>query len=428
MRRGLPTDGSSAREIRMRKSAPAARSKSPGASPAPWWHQTLLWALLLASLPLVNLKAPPEPENIGVTMMLSPFVLAADAGVSVARSRGSQRPEGGSSWPRTWARAFGTAVYAFFGLWLSYRLALRFAGSAAALLATVAIWLASSLPVYLYALPSESLPAAMFLAALVLTIWLSVRGGGSARWRWLVFGLAGGLATVASPFCAALLVVGFIESVAQMARPRGFVPALINGLVFLVGVAAIIGPAVLLTSQTVPLFRWATPGIWAETFSTTHGAFVWTPILLLAVFGLTVALRRQPARGLVLIVAGALFVYLVAATEYPGTDEVAYGNRYLVPLVPIFVCGLAALIDALVGHRSRLAWTSAISVAALMILWNLGLMLQWGTGIIPNDRPLDIRRAAANQLSVVPHAAKEFVVRYTNDRNGPMGNVEGGAR
>lgn len=449
MRRGLPTDGSSAREARIRRAAPASQKSPAKRVSAPWWHQPLLWLLLLASVTAVNPQIRGEGRRhfaylrtvvinhtlhfdrtdersdatIGPSLLWSPFFLAAHAAVHVAQSRGSQIPADGLSWPYVWACAFGTAFYAFLALWMSYRLALRFAKSPAALLATFVIWLASSLPVYVYVLPFHTHTAAMFSAALVFSLWLSVRDGRDSRSRWFVWGLAGGLAIATSFLNGVLLVVALVECVTRLTRPRGFVQALPNGVIFLGGIALVALPALaIMRMGSTPIFHWTTPQLTATAFSTDHGAFVWTPILLLATLGFVVAIWRQPALGATLFLSGALFFYLVAA--YDGRNgALSYGSPFLVTITPIFVCGLAALLDGLAGGRGRLAWAVLYSVSGLLILWNLGLMLQWGTGLIPSRGPVDFHQAALNQVTIVPRAARDFVIRYANDRKGLLSGI-----
>lgn len=317
MRRGLPNEASSGREARIRRAAPSARGKSSSGGSSPWWHQPLLWMLLLASLPLVS-TALPLAGAPSLALWL-PYALVAHG---------------------------GTAMFAFLGLWLSYRLALRIAKPPAALVATITIWLASSLPVYLYVMPFPMPVAA------------------------LRFGI---------------------------------------------------------TRGNFPVFNWTNPQLMALAFSSEHGAFLWTPVLLFATLGLAVAIRRQPAFGITLLLSGALFFYLVAAYA-GGTTGASYGNPLLIALSPVFVAGLASLVDALAGTRGRLVWAGAASFAALLIAWNLGLMLQWGMGLIPQTGPVDFRNAAINQVTVVPRAAKDFVIRYVNDRRGLVNHIEGGAR
>jgi len=67
--------------------------------------------------------------------------------------------------------ALATALYGFFGLLLAFRLARQYVEERWALLATLAIWWASSLPVYMYfnlrgrtRIPPSPLPLSLVLA------------------------------------------------------------------------------------------------------------------------------------------------------------------------------------------------------------------------------------------------------------------------
>jgi len=371
----------------------------------------------------------------GATLAWSPFVLTANAAVAIARTRGSRIAADGSSWPYRWARALGTAIYGCLALWLSYRLALRFAPPPAALLATTAIWLASSLPVYMYMLTFTAHAIAMFTAVLAVTLWLGVRDGRDTRIQWLAWGLASGFAIIVSLFNTAFLIVALVEFLARLARRSAFRQTLINGVLFLAGAVAVVVPALAIRRQAdggwltdghSPVMHWTRPALAATAVSPEHGAFLWTPILLAAALGLFVAIRRQPLIGGALAAAGAAFTYLVAACA--GDADPAFGGALLLPLTPLFVCGLASLVDACAGRRGRIAWTAAASAALFFVLWNLGLMLQWGTGLIPDRAPLDLRQAAANQLTTVPRAAKDFVIRYASDRKALVSDLRRRAR
>ena len=453
MRRGLPQNA--ARDVRARRSAAPSRTSSGRSSSAPWWHPVLLWAAMLASTALLNPIASPGDRDYelirsvviahhlpagapsvrpiglsGAALLWSPFMLAANAGVDVARARGAHIAADGWSAPYRWATAFGAAFYGFLGLWLSYRLARRFAPPGAALLATIAIWLASSLPVYLYMWPFTADAAAMFSAALVLTLWLSVRDGRNSRGRWFVWGLATGLAVAVTLFNAALIAVAGVECLTRL-RPKTFVDGAVNGLMFLAGTAAVVGAAlavqyridgVWLTSGHSPIMIWAHPQFVATAFSAEHGVFLWTPVALAGALGLIAVIRRDPAIGAMLAAAAGLLFYFVAA--YNGPAERSYGARLLLPLAPMLLCGLAALLGAVVGNGRRAAWVAATTAVLLLVLWNGGLMLQWGSGLIPDQGLVDFREAAANQIRVVPHAAKDFVIRYVNDRKGLVNTLE----
>jgi hypothetical protein len=341
----------------------------------------------------------------------------------------------GLSAPYLWAAALGFSLCGFLGLWMSYRLALRFAAPPAAQLATAAVWLASSLPVYLYVVPFDTQVIAMFSSAFFLTQWVSVREGQDTRARWALWGFAGGLAIVSSFFNAALLIAAFAEWVTRLVRRRSLVDALANGALFVAGASVVLAPALFIRRQVdggwlidghFPVMHWSAPRLGEIAVSAQDGAFLWTPILAIAALGLFIAVRRQPALGGVLLAAAATSFYLVAAA--PATTGPSYGARLLLPLIPAFICGLAALADAAAVDRGKTAWMAAAGAAALFVLWNGGLMLQWGTGVIPQNGPLDVRAAAANQVNIVPRAARNFVIRYIHERKALVSGLGHGTR
>ncbi len=49
---------------------------------------------------------------------------------------------------------------------------------------------------------------------------------------------------------------------------------------------------------------------------------------------------------------------------------------------------------------ARLSWLHRITTA--LIIWNMGLVFQWGTHLIPARGPISWRDAAYNQVAVVP--------------------------
>ena len=101
-------------------------------------------------------------------MLWSLFLLVAHAGVIVARTLGSHIPANGFSWPYRFAMAFATGLYGFLGLFISFRLARKYVAPLWSFVATIAIWWASSLPVYMYFNPSWSHALSAFVVALFL--------------------------------------------------------------------------------------------------------------------------------------------------------------------------------------------------------------------------------------------------------------------
>ena len=109
-----------------------------------------------------------------------------------------------------------------------------------------------------------------------------------------------------------------------------------------------------LRSGRLTRFYWDAPRLWDTGFSTQHGLFLWTPLLLASVAGLALLARRAPRVGVPLLASFAAAYYVVACYElWHGSSS--YGNRFFVPLTPVFVIGLAALLDAAARSLARLA-------------------------------------------------------------------------
>jgi hypothetical protein len=191
---------------------------------------------------------------VGAAIMWAPGFVLADIGVRVANALGAQIAADGYSSPYIGAVCLMSAFYALGGLLLSYRMARRYAGSFAATVATIAIWLATPLVMYTFILMPWSHATGFFLFALFLTIWLgpddgrpTTDDGRSAdrseyqhglnlppsclvvgRWsrgpaRWALLGLIGGLMTMTREQLGLLLIIPAAEGViayVKLARAR----------------------------------------------------------------------------------------------------------------------------------------------------------------------------------------------------------------
>ena len=70
----------------------------------------------------------------------------------------------------------------------------------------------------------------------------------------------------------------------------------------------------------------------------------------------------------------------------------------------------------MVRKRAK-AMAIASSVTALLILWNLAFIFQWGTHMVPARGPISWKQMVRNQfLAVPPRAAGEFASYFANRR------------
>ena len=139
------------------------------------------------------------------------------------------------------------------------------------------------------------------------------------------------------------------------------------------------------------------------SFSSDHGLFSWTPLLALALLGFVFVPRSSKILSLYFPLAAAGFYYLISS--YPYWDGMAsFGNRFFISLTPIYIFGLAALLQRCASWFSspRLALLISSTVLACFIVWNLGFIYQWGAHLIPARGSISFREVAYNQFYVVP--------------------------
>jgi hypothetical protein len=165
---------------------------------------------------------------------------------------------------------------------------------------------------------------------------------------------------------------------------------------------------------------WTAPHALQVLVSPEHGWFVWSPLALLCVAGLLVWSIAPPAGRQSAAATRRIMICLlvmVAAQVYVsgsiGTWTVAgsFGQRRFLGASVLLVTGLAALLhEAGRGRRAAL-----IVAMALSVWWNLGLMAQFGAGMMDRQR-LQLARNAYNTFVTVPAMLPTLAYRYLFDR------------
>ena len=381
--------------------------------------------------------------TVGPAMLWAPFLLLAHGGVLLERALGSQVAADGFSAPYRLAMAFGTVFWGFLGLLLAFRLARQYAGDVWAFLATVAIWWASSLPVYMYFNPAWSHAHSAFAVALFVYYWHQTREQRTLR-QWLVLALTAGLMLNVYYPNAMLMMILVVEAFREYAmafrRGAGARPAVLQLLAKHLLFVAVTLLCLLPTFVTryivygspfesgygsVQNWAWRSPYFIAVLFSSEHGLFSWTPVLLLATAGLILFRWREPRVGTPLLAAAlAFYVFIACYPDWAGISS--FGNRFFVSLTPLFILGLSVLLARVAAlFRSQRAAVATVSlVLAAFVLWNAAFMLQWGAHLIPPRGPISWSEMIHNQFSVVPRQIAAHLENYLFHRHDLMRQIE----
>jgi hypothetical protein len=381
--------------------------------------------------------------TVGPAILWAPFLLVTHAGVLLARSFGSAIPADGFSSPYRIAMALGTALYGFLGLLISFRIARKYVDETWALLATLAIWWASSLPVYMYFNPAWSHAHSAFAVALFLWYWHETRDARSLG-QWILLGaLAGLMLNVYYPNLMLFAILPFealreygaafrkatpsTPTVAQLlARHAAFAVTLVLCLLPTFIAHRIIYGGIFETGYgSVSQWNWGSPYLLSVLFSSNHGMISWTPILLFAVIGLVAFWRSVPRVGGAFLLAAIAFYYFIAS--YPDWAGISsYGSRFFVSLTALFVLGLAVFLDRFTRiFRKRAAALAATCVfLACFVFWNAGLMFQWGTHLIPARGPISFSEMIQNQFTFVPRQITMQFEKYLFGRKAMMQQIE----
>jgi hypothetical protein len=380
---------------------------------------------------------------VGPSVLWTPFFLTAHGLVRLLNSLGSNVVADGYSLPYRWLCAVGTALYAFLGVLLAFRVAERLTDRRTAMAAAIGIWFASSLPVYVYFLPFHVPALSSFTVAFFLWYWVKTRAGRDAT-TWALWGAIGGLMVETYYLTGILLLIALLEYGREcVVRWREGSLSLwrqfLYGVCFSLGVLVAMVPNFVikgvlygspLTTGYLLSFFWTELRLLEVAFSPEHGMFLWTPVLLPAVIGLALLWRRDRwLTGNLLLVFVAFYVVISAHRSWHGHSS--FGNRFFVSFTPVFILGLAVFLEKsrsfLARHfpaRAQASWlsvlhprSSILSMAlGVLILWNIGFMFQWGVNLVPNRGPVDFAVVARNQVTVVPKRIAGFVVRYLGAR------------
>jgi hypothetical protein len=401
--------------------------------------------------------------TMGSALLWSPFYAVADVTVRVRRALGdSSIAADGYSQPYVSAVAYGSAVYGWLSLVVSMVIARRLfgdltitpkGGMTLALIAAIAIWIGTPLFFYMYIAPPMSHACSAFATALFVLTWLRVRERWSLRGLIALGALAALLAMMREQdvFVAIGPAIDWLVTLVRRMRARGAAGAVGAGgagdetpwmrlvvnaaagvAAFAIAYAPQLMAYVAINGQPTPSrlvarkMSWMSPHALQVLGSPRHGLLFWTPLILLSLAGLAClvfmrddheANRRDPDRlrivGICLLLMVAAQVYVSGSVE-SWTVAGAFGQRRFVGLSPIFAIGLVAFLRAVPAQA--LWWRrAALTVGTVAVWWNLGLMAQFGAGLMDRQR-LELSRNTYHTFVTIPRRLPDLAYRYVFQR------------
>jgi hypothetical protein len=382
----------------------------------------------------------PNRYSVGPSMLWAPFLVPLHlVMVALGKAGASVRTDGFSK-PYLTTAALATAFYGFIGLWVSFSLARRYVAERWAFMATLGMWFASGLPVYMYFNPFYSHAHSVFAAGIFLWYWNRTRRRRSLV-QWGMLGLVAGLMLDVYYLNISLLLLPLLESANQYVqawrapvRDGGVLRRLFLANTIFCGATLVAFLPTLITRQIIygsPFnlgyepSSWTHPAIWQPLLSSNHGLLSWTPIVLPALVGMFL-LRRYDRELAVSSLAAFVAMYYVVACHPAWHGTSSFGNRFFLSLTPLFILGLAVCLQEISRwfSRSRDAIAVAAFATSALILWNLAFIFQWGTGLVPHVGPISWRQTAYNQVMVVPARAGSALKAYFTNRSGMMKRIE----
>jgi hypothetical protein len=337
---------------------------------------------------------PPNQFPIGPAILSLPTYLAA----LVTRPGGE--PQFGP--PFTTAFTLASLAYGALALAIVFRLLRRLAVSVEASLAAIAaVALGTPLLYYLVYDPSYSHSFSAFMVSAFIYLWWTRRGERTVA-GWLLLGFVGGLMALVRWQDGPLIAVALLDVRKETWR------------LLLMAPAALAAFAPQIVVDEVIFGRWQ-PGAAAATFdplhghylqvlfSSFHGLFVWSPVLLAAVAGYWFVKQQELKAAFALCFAITLAIIGPFVFWWGGSS---FGMRFFINLTPFFAIGLGAVAVKL----PRFVTWAGVGACAI---WNLLLVLNFWFVIGASADPGYVGLVAGQLrgLRYLPHLAQGFVVR-----------------
>jgi len=329
--------------------------------------------------PNLNIRLPngltANYKQVGSALMAAPFYLATELALGVTPK--TEDPT--LSAPYQLAFTAASLFYAMLALFLLYRFVRDIFSAWSARLALIAVTFATPLVAYIFFEPSYS--HTFSVAAITVFALLLYRTTDNRQWwQWFVLGVVGGVMVITH--VQEILFLALVPAEALwLIWSRRFTLRLVPG--YGLGAAGLLLGALpqiledhLVYGRWLPpsapniTFNFLHPQLIPLLFSTHHGWLSWSPLVVVALLGLPLVVRRLGwfALALIAIGIGQLFLNASLSDWWGG---LGFGSRRLTDQTLLLALGYGAVFDWLRAHR--LATLALVGVAG-GVAWTVLLL------------------------------------------------------
>lgn len=308
----------------------------------------------------------------GVALLESPFFLASHAAAKIFRFG-----QDGRSLPYVWGIMLAAVFYLSAGSFFMYRLLLEKGfGEKVSLSAILLLILGTNLFYYTFRESGMSHVYSLFLiSALMFTTDRGMRDG---RLKWSTLsGILLALSVLIRPTNIIVILIPLLWGVESLQTLKlrfsnfpFWISAIISSAVLFVPQLcywkSVLGSYFVYSYGNESFTNWLNPKVYQVLFSHQNGWVIYSPIVLLAFFGMMRMIRQQVGGWQVPVIILSLATYIFGswwAWWFGG----AYGHRCFVELLPLLVIPMAFALRDL--QKLPLAMRSGSAVVIVLVLF-----------------------------------------------------------
>lgn len=323
---------------------------------------------------------------VGSAILWTPLFLSAHGATLAANASGATLAvDGLSAIYQRWIYV-GDSLYGFIGLIFTAFFLRKYVGVAGALVGCAAILWASPLTHYVWPLTLSSHNASFLTASLFLYAWSRY---GLAKRTAVSAGLMVLVRYQEGLFLVPVLMLFFFDWFRSRCEPGAAEKNLRKLIEFALVFAAIVSiqpwiwKMIYGSFLNVPFadnrIHWDALQLGGVLFSWRHGLLSWHPALLLGLAGLLFFYRQNRRAGFVFGMMLVLaWIFNAGMTDWWASWS--FGHRRFISCLPLFALGVGFLYEKAVKPFSK---SLALSLVAVLSLWNLLFVYQYNRGLIP---------------------------------------------